>query len=386
MTRPITRLRIVLPPQVASTRAAPGTEVLADRLADALSIVGVQVRQQLAGAAADGAPRADVALWLPDQSGAQPAIDKRNAPARVHVAVVVDPAGLSPRLWSRADALLVLQPGSEQAPSSLRRQVLDAARRAGRATPVLAARLVATPLPPREEEQATHSVAGRRVVLLDLRGLLDDLERSVVQLALRSQDAALVVVAPAEERSQRRIRELCARHAVDAWMTVGADGFVGAIGAADLVVGRPAFDELALAALRRAAVCVVGGQLPPLLQSLRDAQLVDDVPSVLQLAAGIDRRLSDHGGLDARGLALAEALFGSERVLYDALAGVEPLPGGTEPLATWEPIGPHKEQTTRATVVVAPLDAGTKPEASTTDRIEDALLALKQKLAEGTGR
>lgn len=406
--RPLTRLRLVLPGSRAfggtDARAVPATaEALAARIADALGVHGVQVRQQIQGAPSDGAPRADAALWLPEADGTTPAPDPRAAPARVQVALVVDPES-SPRRLARYDALVVPHEG-------LREPVRGALRRASvRDTPVVAARLPGGPAVSREADKALRGVGGRRVVLLDVREeqhgdgaaeerkLDGDIERVVVQLALKSQEAAVVLLAPHEERARARVRALCERHGVDAWLTSGADGFVTSIAAADLFLGRPTWDELLLAALHRVAVAwlPMSGRRP-LLDVLHGSpkgapgggpRLIDDVMGTLQLAAALDRRLADPGALEARGIALREALFGADRELLDALANLEPMPQGALTAAAWEAVGPHAAgQAGTAPAAVDARDAasgaaGAAAEPTRAQKIEDALEALKQKLGQ----
>jgi hypothetical protein len=388
--RPLTRLRLVLPGSKGpDLRVPPTVEALAARVADALAVVGVQVRQQVAGAPSDGAPRADVALWLPDVDGANPGPDPRTAPARVQAAFVVEPSpsnGLgnaaSAKALSRFDALVVPH-------ESLREPLRAALRRAtSRKVPVVVVRLPGEPLMAREAEKALRGVAGRRVVLLDVReGFDGDIERVIVQLGLKSQEGAVVLLAPHDERARNRIRSLCERHAVDAFLASGADGFALSIVAADLFLGRPSWDELMLAALHRTSVASLPmTQARALLEQMSKLRLVDEVVGTLQLAAALDRKLADPGSIDARGLALREALCGPERELVEALSSLEPTPQG-HGASSWEAVGPQAARQNLAggpgNVVVEARDANVPPEPSRAQRIEDALEALKQKIATG---
>ncbi|MBM4280820.1 MAG: hypothetical protein FJ137_08685 [Deltaproteobacteria bacterium] len=410
MPRPVTRLRLLCPAltdgtgslggRPTSARVPEATDAVARAVADALLGLGVQTRQQLCGAPHDGSPRSDVALWLPDAHGQTPAPDPRAAPARVHAALVVDPAS-PPRHLARYDALLV--PAERLVPA-----VVDAAQRSGRAPPVVPVRL-AGHVASRAAERAERGLADKRVVAVDVRpgsALAADLERTVVQLALRTHDAAMVLVTAADEAPQRRLRELCARHAVDAWLAVGAEGMTGALAVADFAVVAPSWDEVLYAALCRTPLALLPSTSSPtaLAVALRDAGVVDDVLGVLQLAAAVDRRLFDAGALAARGVALAEALVGGERALYDVLAAVEPRPGTHASSSRWEPLGPQAERAApapAATVVATIVDASKPspahatttahppslpapppaPPFSAAQRIEEELAALKAKLA-----
>ncbi len=393
MSRPVTRLRLLLPDASASrsaSTAAPqshgrvpdAVDVVAKGIADALSGLGVHTRLQLQGAPADGSPRADVALWLPDLNGQTQPPDPKAASARVHVALVVDPTS-SPRTFARFDALLV--PCERLLPA-----VREAAQKSPRAPAIVSARLCGQP-PASDAERVERGFAGKRVVVVDVRSgsaAGADLERCVVQLALRSNDAALVLAAPADVDLQRRLRELCQRHLVDAWLVAGPDALSSTMGVADLVVATPSWDEILLAALYRTPLALLpasSGAHAPLAAALRDACVVDDVMGTLQLAAAIDRRLFDPGATAARGLALGEALFSTEKALYEALAAVDPLPGTHAPSSRWEPIGPHATKASAQAVQqpVFAVDPSKPIPVSPAQKIEDDLAALKAKLAAG---
>lgn len=372
--RPITKLRLVLPPGRAAA------ELVAARLADALALHGVQVRQQLLGAPPDGAPRADAALWLPDADGQTPAPDPRAAPARTHVALVVD-ASSPARQLARYDALFV--------PHEALVAPVEAALRKGgaRVPPVRVARLAGDAPAARDAEKALRGVAGRPVVVLDARGGFEaDIERVIVQLALKAQPCTTVLVAPHDERSRARVRALADTHGVDAYLASGGDGLVQSIAAADLFLGRPAWDELIMLALHRCALTL----LPEDRRALLPAGLVatpgraaDELLGLLQLAAALDRMLADPGALSARGLALREALFQPERALLDQLAAVEPQPHGALAQTAWEVVGPHAKGSTPPTAHVDAREAGAAAEPTRAQKIEDALSALKARIATG---
>jgi hypothetical protein len=421
MSRPVSRVRLLHCDVGGRVREA--TDLVVRALADDLAHLGVQTRQQLASGADESGWRADVAVWLPDDGGQTPVPDPKRAPARVHVAVVVDPNS-SPRALVRYDALVV--PADRLAPA-----VRETAAKASRPVVVVPQRLGGRG-PAKDVERAAHGLADRRVVVVDVRAgtaLGADLERTVVQLALASHGASVVLVTAGDDATQRRLRELCTRHAVDAWLAVGDEGLVGAIAAADYVVATPAWDELVWAALCRTPLGLArsaSGTTTPLGAALRDASLVDDVPGALQLAATLDRRLADIDALVARGTAFGDALVGPARGLVDALAAVEPVPVAHGPTSRWEPIGPHAERraapappgtgptpsgttatspatttatatattatttttTATATTPTTPTTPSTTPTApppSPAQKIEDELAALKAKLALGGG-
>ena len=382
MSRPLSRLRLLLPELASSSEAGgrasaarvpPALDVVARAIADGLAAHGVVTRHQLHHAAADGAPRADVALWFPDLDGKTVVPDTRQAPARVHVAVVVNP-GSSPKTLARYDALLV--PCASQHAA-----VVDVVSRLSRQPAVIAARLCGV-APPRDAEQAERGVQGP-VVVVDLRAraaTAAEPERAFFQLALRNEAATLVLVGGDDDSDQQRVRALADRHAVSAWLAAGPDGFASALLAADVVAGGLSWDETLLAALCRVAVIhapAATATPTPLLSSLRDARVIDDIPGTLQLAATLDRRLKDHGALAARGLMLHEALLQPSRGLFDALAAVEPLPGTLSSSSRWQAVGPLASST--AVAAIEPTTTAT-PLLSTAQKIEDELSALKARM------
>ena len=386
MSRPLSRLRLLLPEltkaeagrRSSTGRVPPALDLLARALADGLAAHGVVTRHQLHHAAADGAPRADVALWFPDLDGKTVVPDTRQAPARVHVAVVVDPTS-SPKTLARYDALIVPAANHQQA-------VVDVVARLGRKPAVVAARLCGTG-PARDAEKAERGVQGA-VVVVDLRAraaTAAEPDRAFFQLALRNEAATLVLVGGDDEADLQRVRDLAERHSVAAWLAAGAEGFTSALLAADLVAGAPSWDEVLLAALCRVAVIHApssSSNTPALLASLRDANVIDDIPGTLQLAAAVDRRLKDLGALSARGLMLHEALLQPARGLYDALAAIEPLPGTLSSSSRWQAVGPLAT----ATTPVAAVDPQAPPPAtSTAQKIDMELAALKARMLSDKG-
>jgi hypothetical protein len=289
------------------------------------------------------------------------------------VAVVVDPQA-SPRHLARYDAIFV--PAAAQLAA-----VRDAVHKAPRQPPVHAVRLACVG-PARETEKAERGVTGR-VIALDLRrtsSLATDLERTLLQLQLKSEAGNLVLVGDDDEPTVRRLRALAERHGVSAFLAAGPDAMSSAIVAADLVVGALSWDELLLAASTRVAVSAVPSTTPrgqPLLGALRDAHVVEEVPGTLQLAAALDRLLRDDAGLATRGLAVQEALLQSARGLADAIAEVVPLTGTQTTVTHWQAIGPQATPTTPPPV--AAVEAA--PTKTTAQRIEDDLAALKARLA-----
>ncbi len=385
MSHAVSRLRQVIPARPNGDGAADDVVAcLARAVADGLASVGVVARQQLADAPGDGAPRADVTLWYPDRNGRLPELQAQRAPGRVHVAVVVDPAS-SMMTLSRFDALLL-----PFAP--MRTLVADVLAGCGRRPPILDARLSAPPVA-REAEKAERGVSGT-VVVIDVRvrsGGGAEIDRLLMQLALLSAACSLVMVVDDDEGQRQRLRGLAERHGITAMLASGPDGMASAILAADVVVGALSWDELMLCAMCRTTPIVVATAVgrAPLSQALRDQGVIEELPSVLQLAALLDRRLRDLSGLKTKGLGLHDALFQPARALYDVLSSAEPLAGTQTVMTRWEPIGPQGGRRGVPTggenvvdaVEPSPGPSGTlPPHASIAQRIEDDLAALKARL------
>lgn len=377
MTRPIARIRLVFPG--AAGQWGDIIERLGRGVADALASQGVVARLQTHAGPADGAPRADAALWFPAADGTTVAPDPRVAPARVHVAVVCEPASPARHL-SRYDALFV--PAARQLAA-----VREAVHTAPRQVPVVAVRLACVG-PSRETEKAERGVVGR-VVALDLRrgsSLTVDLERTLLQLQLTNEAGTIVLVTDDDGGLIQRLRALADRHGVRAFVASDPDAMASAIGASDAVVGTLGWHELLLAASARVAVMAVAPSASmastsrSLLAALRDDRVIEELPGTIQLAAALDRMLHDDAGLMTRGLAVEGSLMHAPRELVQALGQVTPLTGTQTSVTHWQPIGPQAPAHADALVVAV----DTPPKRTTAQRIEDDLAALKAKLAKET--
>lgn len=357
-------------------------DALAGLLADELASRGVQVSRHVAGAAPEGANRADVSIWLPDAEGHLPVPQEREAPARLHVGLctaVDEGRGLvESGAASRFDALLVPH-------ETLVGPVREAAERSGRRGPdVVAVRLPAPAAPPREGAKAARRVGAVPVALVDVRdGFEANVERVVFQLALKAQPAAVVLLAPHDERARTRVRELCERHDVDAWLASGPDALATSCPAVDVVVGRPSWVELSLVAAHECALLWLGeeGAAPrPLLRALRAAGAIGEVTGVLQLAASLDAALADLGGVRARGTALREQLIGEARGFLDVLGSLSPRPLEPAGSAVWQPVGPHARERTGGEAPVVEAREPGEPAVDRAARIEEALSELKARM------
>jgi len=376
MSRALARLRLVVP---SATPPREAVELVVRALSDALMTQGITVTHQLVGDERRPPPsdglRCDLALWLP--RGAPKAnevtpCDPRVVAARAHAVLVVDPALCAPRDLARYDAAFVLTAGHVAA-------VRDLAGRAGRALPVTLLKLAA-PAHAKDAKKAERGVNGV-VTVVDLRTRAAtgaDLERTIMQLTLRSTTGALVLATGDDDEQRRRTRALCERHALAAWIASGDDGMAQALGVADVAVGALDWSELIVAAVAGTAVVTIANtdRADALASALRDAGAVVELPGTLQLAATLDRKLSDLGGLAADGLRLKDALLQPARALHDALRDVEPLPSVTDG-GGWEAVGPLAAAAPQTVVAsVDPRAAGP----STAQRVEDALAALKARL------
>lgn len=382
--RPVTRLFLALPPQGDGGPARPHASIdqLAGLIAEELFAHGVQVTRHVWGSAPEGGARADVTLWLPDEEGRVPTPDLRELPARVHVALATGPLSERAAL-SRYDAVLVPH-------ETLVEPVKRAADALGGGLEVIAVRLPARAPVAREAEKAARKVGSQPVVLVDAREGFDaEIDRVVFQLALMSAPATRVLLAPHTEAARSRVRTLCERHAVDAYLASGPDAFAAAVPAVDLVVGRPSWVELLLLAVHQGALAWLGGEsgsYAPLVRGLRSAGAIDEVTGVLQLAAAIDRRLSDPGGVRAKGVQLHAHLVGEARAFLEVLGELSPrsqVPRGT---GTWEPVGPHATLGRPKEQGVVEARAEGEAEDDRAQRIEDALSQLKARIqSEGDG-
>jgi hypothetical protein len=369
-TRPLSRVFLVVPPD-------PAVDHVATLLSDTLAVHGVQVTRHVAGAAPEGAARADLALWLPDVEGRLPEAADRDVPARVHAALAVRPDVDKTRAL-RFDALL---PIHEVLVDPVARTLASAAR----APEIVAAPLPLVPAESRDDAKRARGVGGRPVVAIDLRPDFDAVcDRVLFQLALAKEPAAWVLVVPADTDARARARTLAARHQVDAWLVSGQDAVVDALPAVDLLVGRLSWAELALAAAYRVALVWRDeeGPLEPVLQVLRQTRALDTLVGVLQLAAELDNRLSDAGGLKTRGTVLADHLTADAPAFLARARGLRARAGASR-TSTWEAIGPQAVK--RARPVVDARDPEAPPEEDRAQVIEDELRALKDRLARTKG-
>jgi hypothetical protein len=374
--RPVTRAFVVHPD------GAGAVEALAGLLSDELAARGVGVSRHVAGTPPEGAARADVAFWLPRADGRLVPPVEREVPARLHAAFVIDPE-LDRATLAHFDALLVPH-------ERLVDPVRAAVRRVDVDPPeVVPVRLPLAPSGGRAAARARRRLPDAPVVLVDLRRDVEAVaERALFQLALRRERASVVLLVPHDDSARERVRKLCERHEVDAWLTSGDGAVAGSVEAVDLFIGRPDWAELALAAAFSVDVEWLGeeGKAPgPLIAALRAAGALGEVTGVLQLAAAIDLRLSDPGGVSARGTSLRAQLCGDAAAFLEVLGTLRPRETPPTGTAVWEAVGPHRagarhKQT--AEVEARPQDDSAPDPAA---RIEAALDALKARMRDEEG-
>lgn len=384
--RPVTRVCLVLPALASEEErggeASAEHEAIADLMARDLAAHGVSVTRQVAPGNRDRGVRSDVAIWFSDAAGAPPRPNPKDIPARSHV--LLSPGGEAGRAANAAryDAILVPHPALEEA-------VANALPRAHtHRAAVFSCGLPFAPVTARDVEKSARSLPSAPVVLVDVRDRFwSHIDRVIFQLALAKETAQFVLLVPASDDARSRVRELADKSGLDAWMTSGPEALTHSAPAIDLFIGRPAWTETLWLAAHRVQLAFMAGegaQMSPLLSALRADHRIDEVAGVLQLAAYVDRRLSDAGGMRAKGTLVEAALKAEARKFLDILGEIEPRPVAMR--GGWEAIG-AKAQRPAAPAGDPVVDARVRPAGvEPKDRataIEDALDELKKKLARG---
>lgn len=337
-TRFPNRLVLVLPgPADDHERWPPAVaDQVAVSLAESLALYGVQVVKHMRGAPALGMPRADVALWWPGAGGDLPAPEFREVPARVHVAMSFTTPSERGAL-ARYDAVWVPH-------ERLVAEVRGDLGHRGIPPTIFHRPLPARMTTKRDSEQAARHVSTTPVILVDLRHDFESsVERVIFQLALVRSRATFVLLVPHRREARARARELCDRHALDAFLTSGEEGLAASMPALDLLVGRPTFGEMTLAAAHRVALLWLdapSGDSHPWARMLREEGVMPDVPGVLQLGSALEARLADPGGIQAQGEWLGECVTGDPRPFLEVLATLESRPHAPVGAAAWERVGP----------------------------------------------
>ncbi|MFZ9886832.1 MAG: hypothetical protein ACO3JL_04945 [Myxococcota bacterium] len=375
---PISRVFLVLPSAGAgSGRPEPTAAALALSLAAELSRRGVHVHRHVAGTPPASVGPFDAALWLADGAGQLPAGNDLDAPARLQIALMPWREGLGDALGARFDGLLVPRLG--QVP-----MLKDHA-----ALPVEQIRLPLTSAGPRETAKLSRRLGSSRVVLLDVRrGLFEELERSIMQLALCSTQATYLLLCPHDEASRARVRSCCVRHGVSAWLLSGAEAFASAVPTAELFIGEPSWQELMWLAAHGVAVCWAGDRADPEVTAGLGVPLggpIKVLTGVLHLAARIDGMLGDPVGFRTAGRGLKDALIGDPRELLAAVTAMVPRRHADVPTATWEPVGPG--HATGVAGLEQAVDAQPTRATPTLDvaRVDAQLAALRAQLLRNQG-
>jgi len=357
----------------------PGVlDALSDALASDLLVHGVHVARHTVGATVDAGYRADLALWWQAIDGHIPTIDRTAVHARVHVMVIDDLPKETLQLLA-ADAVLVVH---EALREPTRQRIVEAG---ANDPPVIDVRLPFAVSVPREVAKARHHVSGRPVVLIDvIDGFERDIERVMIQLALVNTPHVRVLHVPHHEKARARARELATRHGVDVFLASGAHALAASLPAADLFVGRPTTRDVLLAASCGVACAWLDGEgevLSPVQRALRHTRTISSTEGVLHLAAFLERRLADRGGIETEGTLLKAALIGEARAFLDELGRVRELGALPRGQTAWELVGPSASEQKPASTVVDARQPGDEVERAA--RIEDALRRLKERVREG---
>jgi hypothetical protein len=371
-SRPVSRMTVVLPKD-------PGIlDAIVDAMANELLGHGVHVARHALGTTVDAGFRADVALWWQGLDGRLPNIDRTSVHARVHV-IVLDDAAKETLPLLVADAVLVV---SDALREPTRQRIVEAG---ANDPPVVSVRIPLSAAMPRDVAKTRHHVGGRSVVLIDLTdGFERDIERVMIQLALVNAPHVHVLHIPHDEKARARARDLATRHGVDAYLASGPQALASSLPAADLYVGRPTTREVLVAASHGVAVAWLEGEgevLSPVQRALRLSRSISSTEGVLHLAAFLERRLADRGGIETEGTLLKAAIVGEPRAFLTELGRVREqgaLPRGN---TAWELVGPSAGEQKPGSPVVDAKQPGDEVERAA--RIEDALRLLKERVREG---
>lgn len=368
---------MILPPSEApgTPRVSPCLEEVAASVAEALQAQGLSVATCVRGGPAIAGPRADVALWWCDVGGPSEAHELRAYPSRVHLALM---PGLPPsrRALAPFDGVLLTHTGGELHPG-------PAGPRDHEGLSVCRVRLPMHVRARNEAEKRARKLGTKPCFLVDMRDDFDArAERIVFQLALTRTPITYVLWVPHDERARARVRDLCDRHGLAAWMISGAAAFVDAIPSVDVVIGRLSPMELVWLAAHRVAWVRTDEQstrpvTPSALPAVSHATAAPT--SVLQWSAFLERYVEDPGRAQAQGIGLQSELIGEASRFVDALSEMAPRPDRLALRSPFEPVGPRR-RTRAGEDLHPPAPAGAPEGSNEADRIEAALQSLKEKL------
>ncbi len=374
--RPISRITFVLKGE--DGRPHPVAEALCDAMAMALEARGVRVCRHTLGAPPEGALRADVAIWLPDAAEATGGLVAREAFARTHVLLALDVKDARDNatgfdaIWAPHESMVgPLQDAVERTRGAF---VPD----------VIPARLPALLRDERTAEKAARGLGNKPVVMLDVREQFwRDIERVVFHLTLAEKGPVFVIAAPHDDKARARVRELCQRHALDAYLASGPQVVSASAPAVDVWFGRPRAVELLLLAAH--SVCTAWlacDSTPPdlLCEKLLSHGAIAGGEGVLQLSATLDRLLG--AAPAAVGTLFKEHVVGDARAFVDTLASVKHHVSRPRGSAVWERIGPKADGTGERGPVHAKQEPAKDAEKARADAIESALSALKARLSD----
>ena len=377
--RPISRMVFVSPSfrTGGSDGRDSATAYLAEICGESLRGLGVEVACVTApDSDVQTRAKADVALWFPNAAGDWVAPSRKRVAAKVHVAFAFGQM-VDRRKLSQFDAVWVPD-------SSLGEGLRAALGTFSADVPIVAERVPAHLSFQRQQEKSLRRLPDTPVILVDARhDFASEIERLVIQMGLVQRPATRVLLTPHDKDARERVRMLCERHGVDAFLASGDDALVASLPAVDWMIGRPSWAELLLVAAHQVALSWIGPEPQAersWLSLLRSQHLVDHVTGTLHLAADLEQKLRDVGGIRARGVMLKEQVVGMPRPFALALSKISPQVRAPTGSAAWSPVGPHAAH--RNAVVDAPVAAreGHDTPLDQAQQIESALRDLRARL------
>lgn len=378
--RPISRIILVLPAADADgpPGADPAIAYLVDLCGEALSGLGIEVERRVHPEEPGSSPvsKADVAIWFPGPAGQWVAPDRKRVVAKVHAAFAFGQV-LDRRKMSQFDAVWVPDSG-------LADGVRAALGNISTELPVLESKMPVQPTFHRQQEKSLRRLPDAPVILVDARHDFDaDIERLVIQTGLVQGPATRVLLAPHDKDARERVRTLCDRHGVDAFLASGDDALIASLPAVDWVVGRPSWAELVLIAAHQVALSWVGPEPKgerQWLSSLRSRNLTEHVTGTLHLAAIVDQKLRDPGGIRARGVMLKDHMIGTPRSFALALAKISPRVRAPTGSAAWSAVGPQAAQRNDVVQTHVAAREGHESPLDQAQQIENALRDLRSRI------
>lgn len=379
----ISRLSFVLPavPKTLSDAPAshsdPCQEVLVDAIGRAVRPKGVQLERHFLGRTGHGGVRSDLAIWLPDSEGRIVDVDRHEISADFHGVYVPNLEGALERVTGY-DILFVHHETMKHAlHSALQRSSISDCLIVCNPFSVAGQRAV--------QNRASKNILNPELtVMIDVREDFELLiERTVFQLALTKSEINPVFLVPHTSQARHRLRHLCERHQLPAFLASGPHAITDSAWDIDDFLGRPKWAEMLVLAMSQTPVAYWNTErsdADPVLQSLIDNRSVTHLSAgILQLAVELEKRYSDKGGVVAQGQLLNRQLFVEPKAFLDGASSCLSKSFPSRKRHQWEPVGPH---VTAAPASANPVAARESNDAKTDDGsgVEAALLEMKRRL------